>query len=69
MPSLELLSDPQQLRDFAAQVAVNVDNLRTEIVNVNDGIQTTDALKARIAEGCNIPFNFARLIDESQSYK
>lgn len=69
MPSLEALSGAQALNDFSCQVARNVESLRSGSVDVNGGIQTTEDLKAHIAEGRNVPFTYSRLIDESRSYK
>ena len=69
MPSLDTLASPTSLRDFARQVAANVEKLSSEPVDVNGGVKTTDELKQRLIAGRSVSFDYDRLIDESKSYK
>jgi hypothetical protein len=69
MPSLDTLSSPMSLRDFARQVAASVEKLSSEPVDVNGGVKTTDELKQRLIAGRSVSFDYDRLIDESKSYK
>lgn len=69
MPSLDSLSSAESLREFARQVASDVENLSSESVDVNGGIKTTDELKQRLIAGRNVSFDYDRLIDESKSYQ
>ena len=69
MPSLAFLDTPHELTFFANKVANDAESLRGGIVDVNNGIKTTEDLKAHITQGRNISFNYERLIDESTSYK
>lgn len=69
MPSLETLSSTQALDDFSKSVARNATALRSEAVDVNGGIKTTDELNEHLVKGRDVSFNYQRLIDESLCYK
>lgn len=68
MPSLESLSNQQALDEFCKSVARNAATLRSELVDVNGGIMTTEQLNAHLVKGRDVPFNFQRLINESHTY-
>jgi hypothetical protein len=61
MPSLEALAGSSAIDAFAKKVAADAQALRIETVEVNGGIQTTEALNAHLMKGRDIPFDYQRL--------
>lgn len=68
MPSLEALAEAHALDDFAKSVAEHAVALRSNVVEVNDGIKTTEELYRHVIKGRNVPFDYERLIEESRGY-
>jgi len=69
MTTLKELKNTSKIEQFADDVILLVSQIKDNSIELNKGICRTEELIERAKRGSYIPFDFSRLIEDSEKYE